>query len=185
MSISIVKGRGLFNHWFLPQDNLSASGSFLALEYAYVMSQYVLAKGIIALSVGKTWDTAKSEWKLERIYQDSNRTCLCGHYPISEICVLKNRKNGDETSVGNCCVEKFMGISSNKLFAAVKRVKKDSSKPFNADVIELAHDKNFINDWEYKFYLDTWRKREPSEKQLAARRIINAKILSKFETPSK
>ena len=144
------------------------------------MSQYVLSSAIISRSVATTWDSAKMEWELERIYMDSEKTCLCSHYPISEICVLKNRKNGVRAVVGNCCVQKFMSISSDKLFSAIKRVKKDRNRSVNAEVAELAHKKGYITDWELSFYLDTWRKKKMTEKQMIYRRGINEKILSKM-----
>ena len=50
------------------------------------MSEYKLAKEIIALSKASNWDQAKLEWSLESIYkEDEPDTCLCGHFPIIEI----------------------------------------------------------------------------------------------------
>lgn len=57
------------------------------------MSEYKLTQEIIALSVSSNWDVAKLEWKLYEIYEaDEPETCLCGHFPIIEICVLSNAK---------------------------------------------------------------------------------------------
>ncbi len=143
------------------------------------MSQYKLAQEIISVSEANNWDEAHLEWELFNIYEeDGFETCLCGHYPIKELCVLKNKLNSLRVTVGNCCVQKFMGISSNKLFSALKRVKKDPGKPFNADVIEFVYSKSYINGWERDFYIDTWRKRDLSSKQLDTRVKINKKILS-------
>ncbi len=145
------------------------------------MSEYRLAQGIIASSESDKWDTARLEWVLFTMYdQREPDSCLCGHYPINEICVLQNKLNSNQVIVGNCCVQEFMGISSDKLFAALKRVKKDIKKPFNADVMEFAFDKRYITKWENDFYLDTWRKRDISEKQVAVRVKINNKILLKL-----
>ena len=145
------------------------------------MSEYKLAEEIIGRSVADTWDEAKLEWTLDEIYEVKEpRTCLCGHFPIVEICVLKNKVNGQRAVVGNCCVKKFMGLPSQKLFDAIKRVSADESKALNAETLEHAHRKGWINDWEHRFYCDTMRKRKPSDKQLAKRIQINRKVLAQL-----
>jgi eukaryotic-like serine/threonine-protein kinase len=54
-----------------------------------------LRDAIIERSVAKNWDAARLEWRLNHIFEvDDPETCLCGHFPIIEICVLANRKNG-------------------------------------------------------------------------------------------
>ena len=145
------------------------------------MSEYRLSQEITALSKSNKWDDARLEWELFRMFdQEDLDTCLCGHYPIKEICVLRNKLNDNQAIVGNCCVEKFMGLSSDKLFSALKRVKKDISKPFNADVIQFSFDRGYITNWEKTFYIDTWRKRDLSKKQVEVRVGINKKILAKL-----
>ena len=60
------------------------------------MSEYKLTEEIIKLSQSKLWDVAKSEWTLYEIYEaDKPERCLCGHFPIIEICNLKNKLNLD------------------------------------------------------------------------------------------
>ena len=143
------------------------------------MSEYRLSQEIIERSAAKTWDKAKLEWSLERIYESSYKTCLCGHNPISEICVLRNSTNADVVEVGNCCVEKFMEISTNKLFAALKKIAKDIKKAVNAEVIQLAYEQKYISSWDRDFYLDTFRKRKLSAKQQTQRERINGILLTK------
>jgi len=64
------------------------------------MSQYKLATEIIALSGAKQWDEAKPEWELIDIYQSKTpRTCLCGHSPIIEVCILHNKATGKMASL--------------------------------------------------------------------------------------
>ena len=141
------------------------------------MSEYKLTQGIIELSEAITWDAAKLEWKLAEVYEaDEPETCLCGHFPIIEICILSNIKNTNSTNVGNCCVKKFMRLPSDKIFTAVKRVRKDNEKSLNAEAIEYAFEKNWINDWEKSFYLDIMRKRNLSTKQLETKIKINMKL---------
>jgi hypothetical protein len=72
------------------------------------MPEYLLSKQITERSVATTWDEAKLEWDIHRLYNaDSPQTCLCGHSPIKKICVIRNRENGKLAEVGNCCAKKF------------------------------------------------------------------------------
>jgi hypothetical protein len=90
------------------------------------MGEYKLTQEIVARSVATTWDEAKLEWKLEEVYEaDEPETCLCGHAPIVERCILRNQSNLNTALVGNCCVKKFIGLPSDKIFQAFKRVRKD------------------------------------------------------------
>jgi hypothetical protein len=141
------------------------------------VSEYKLSQEIIDLSEANIWDAAKLEWKLEEIYEaDEPGTCLCGHTPIIETCVLRNEKNHNTAVVGNCCVKKFIGLPSDKIFQAIKRVRKDNEKSLNAEAIEYAYSRGWINDWERNFYLDNMRKRNLTSKQLAKKIQINEKL---------
>ena len=125
------------------------------------MAEYRLTQEIIKRSASDAWDKAKLEWELLDIYKGKEaEACLCGHYPILEICVLKNKKIGGRVIVGNCCVNKFMGIDSNKLFTAIERVQNKQDSSLNSETIEFAKSKGWINSWEANFYLDIWRKKE-------------------------
>src|SRR5439155_12741988 len=110
-------------------------------------------------------------------FDDEPRTCLCGHFPIIEICTILNQQNGQSADVGNCCVKKFLGLPSDKIFQAIKRIRKDGKKALNAETIQHAHERGWINDWERKFYFDTMRKQRLSEKQRAKRQQINQLVL--------
>jgi hypothetical protein len=69
---------------------------------------YALVREILARSVADNWFDAKQEWRLWRILfsaPDDPGTCLCGHFPIREHCVLTNHLNGNEVVVGNVCVK--------------------------------------------------------------------------------
>ena len=146
------------------------------------MSEYKLTAGIIALSHSDVWDKAKLEWDLNEIYQaEEPEACLCGHFPIIEICVLKNKLNRNLATVGNCCVKKFIGLPSDKIFQAVKRIGKDDEKSLNAESIQHAKNKRWINEWEYNFYMDIMRKRKLSPKQLQIKTQINHKFIAKMK----
>ncbi len=141
---------------------------------------YQLTAEIIKLSVSDYWDSAKLEWNFEYAYQsETQETCLCGHYPIRNICVIRNLENKNQTEVGNCCINKFLGIDKgNKIFESINKLKDDISKSMNAEVLEYLNDKKVITQFEYDFYTDTLRKRVLSQKQLDMREKINRKLLS-------
>ncbi|MFA5214838.1 hypothetical protein [Sulfuricurvum sp.] len=143
------------------------------------MSEYSLTTEIINRSQLKIWDEAKLEWNLYQIYEaEEPERCLCGHFPIMEICILKNKLNGQLATVGNCCVKKFISLPSDLIFQAVKRVRKDKQKSLNSEAIQHAYDKGWINKWEYDFSFNTIRKRNLSEKQLNTRIKVNEKMLA-------
>ena len=140
------------------------------------MSNYKLAPEIIRRSKAQTWDEAVKEWKLKEVYESDPQSCLCGHFPIIEICVIRNIVNQEEVTVGNCCVKKFIGLPSDRIFQAIKRVRKDRNKSLNAEAIEHAFGRKWINAWERDFYLDNMKKRKLTEKQLKIKRQINDKL---------
>jgi len=150
------------------------------------MGEFKLIQEIISLSVADAWELAKKEWELSQIYfSDEPETCLCGHFPIIELCEIRNKKNQKIAIVGNCCVNKFIGLPSEKIFQAVKRIRKDSEKSLNIEAIELAYSKDWINNWEYEFYINTFRKRLLTENQGLKRKQINEKILLKINKEKK
>lgn len=143
------------------------------------MAHYELAAKIIDLSVATTWDEAKLEWSLIDVFkEDEPDTCLCGHFPILENCLLRNRRNGNEAIVGNVCVKKFLGLPSDKIFQAINRIAQDNPRSLNAEAIDHAHRKGWINDWERTFYFNTMRTRNLSPRQRQKRIEINDNVLS-------
>ncbi|TVZ49879.1 hypothetical protein JM82_0318 [Olleya sp. Hel_I_94] len=140
---------------------------------------YKLTEEIIKLSNSDIWSSAKLEWNFEyAYYSEELQRCLCGHYPIKNVCVIKNTDNKNETEVGNCCVNKFLGIEDgNKIFTSIKKLKIDKSKSMSPEVLEYLRKKNVLTDFDYKFYSDTIRKRKLSDKQLAIREKINQKLI--------
>lgn len=147
------------------------------------MTEFTLVEDILKNSRSKIWDIAKTEWKLDGIsYSDEPDTCLCGHYPIKELCHIRNIYTQIEVTVGNCCINKFIGLKPKKYFNTLKRVKQNIHLPFNADFIHLAYEKKVINLWEKTFYLDTWRRRKLSVNQIMKRAEINKKILQNQDT---
>lgn len=133
---------------------------------------------MLARSVSQDWDVARLEWRLSSITEaDSPETCLCGHYPIIEICTLVNIENGQSADVGNVCVNRFMGIDSKKVFDGVKRVRKYPEKSLTVDALQLLRKQNVISERDLSFYLDIRRKRNLSPAQLKWKMDINTRAV--------
>jgi hypothetical protein len=145
------------------------------------MSDYQLTTELMKLSFSQKWDEAKLEWQLIDIEKvEEAESCLCGHYPILEICTIKNIKINNQVRVGNCCVKKFNN-QSDKIFKAISRVKKDKTKSLNAETIDFARKKGYVSEWEKNFYVDIMRKRNLSLNQSSKKESVNNKILSKMK----
>jgi len=138
-----------------------------------------LKERILERSQATDWEVARKEWSLVGIHDaDEPETCLCGHFPIIEICHIKNRVTGHSTDVGNQCVKRFLGLRSDLIFNAIKRIRKDPTKSLNADAITYFFERRLLNDWEYEFLQDTMRKRNLSAGQMERRLRINQKVLA-------
>lgn len=145
-------------------------------------NEYKLKEEIIALSQSKDWSQARLEWQLDHIYFESEpETCLCGKTPIIEVCVLKNQRNGNYATVGNVCVKRFIGLPSDNIFQAVKRISEDIEKSLNFEAINYAHNKKWISDNDFNFYSDICRKRKLTPKQMSWKVKINQRVLLKIK----
>jgi hypothetical protein len=145
------------------------------------MPQFQLTAEILKRSAATSWDAAQLEWKLHEVYEaDEPETCLCGHHPIIELCVLQNSRNNALATVGNCCVKKFIGLPSDKIFQAVKRVRKDSTKSLNAHAVDHAATRGWLTTWEKEFYFDIMKKRSLTPKQAAKKKQINELVLQRM-----
>lgn len=141
-----------------------------------------LKAAILARSQATDWEIAKKEWKLTQIYEaEEPDTCLCGHTPIIEICVLSNTINGQRAEVGNRCVKRFLGLRSDLIFAGIKRIRADISKSLNADSTVFFYEQGVLTRWEYDYQNSTLSKRSLSLKQLEIRHRINQKVLAYIE----
>jgi len=137
-----------------------------------------LKREILSRSHATDWLIARREWALVDVYEaDENETCLCEHYPIREICVISNKTTNKATEVGNVCVKRFLGIRSDLIFKSLKRIRKDPAKTLNEDAIAFFFDRRLLNQKEFDFLQDTWRKRKLTFAQLNWRSDINRKVL--------
>ena len=109
---------------------------------------------------------------------DEPETCPCGHFPIIEICTIRNRVTDHWTEVGNICVKRFLGLRSDLIFTAIKRIRKDQDKSLSADAIAFFHERRLLDEWEYKFCQSTMRLRSLTRAQFDKRREINRKVLA-------
>jgi len=146
-------------------------------------NRYKLFEEIIARSEAKNWDDAKLEWALADITiiepEDPAETCLCGHHPIREVCTLVNEVNANTAIVGNVCVYKFIGLHSKPIVAGLKRVQADRDAALNEAALNFALAKGWITERDYRFGMDTRRKRKFSDAQLKWRRDINRRVLKR------
>ncbi len=140
---------------------------------------FKLTEEILKLSNSKFWESAKHEWNFEYAYcSDELQTCLCGHYPIKNICVIKNGNNKNVTEVGNCCINKFLRIEDgNKIFISIKRLKEDLSKSMSAEVLDYLKSKKILSSFDYNFYSNIIRKHNLTQKQLETKKRINQKLI--------
>lgn len=136
---------------------------------------------LVANSESKWFLSALREWEHVETYPvEEGGTCICGHFIIDH-CVMRNRLNGKTLIVGNCCVKKFTGINKSKHFDAIRRVRKDITKPFNPACLHEALNNRIINEDEYRFYINTWRKRNLTDQDKEWRISINERILKAKE----
>jgi hypothetical protein len=141
-----------------------------------------LVEEIINRSKNNTWDEAKREWIFNTVKfanRSNKKTCLCGHYPIVELCYLTNRYTNEDVIVGNVCVTKFMDVEIPvaQIIPSLLRIKDNLSNSINSKLLDVVVDKNLINEWEIGFYFNTIRKRKLSFKQEHVRKRINLKII--------
>lgn len=121
---------------------------------------------------------AIKEWELEKIlHSEEPESCACSHFPIKELCFLKNNSTNTRLLVGNCCVKHFEK-NYDWFFYNVKRIKK-GFRP-NMEMIEYLFKENIINNWEYDFLINMCNKKKLSFKQKNVLKDIIKKILNKL-----
>jgi hypothetical protein len=75
-----------------------------------------------------------------------------------------------------------LGIRSDLIFAALKRIRKDDQRALNEDAIAFFREKGLISSWEYGFLQDTKSKRILSAKQMSTRMKINRRVIDAVAT---
>lgn len=139
-----------------------------------------LKRRIMALSRSDTWLAARLEWKLDRVEfleDGDHETCACTHTPIKELCFLLNTLNGNELMVGNVCVNQFMGIDSEGIFASLRRIRENPSRSPSDALVVYAFEHRLITEWELRFARSTHGKRKLSQRQEDKRLEVNNRLL--------
>lgn len=141
---------------------------------------------ILKLSDAEEWLEAKPEWELHAVYNDpSERSCECGHQPINQICIIKNRDNGNEAEVGNVCIHNFMQLASRRIFAVLRRVRTELTKSLNPASLDLFVRRGAITQAEADDYKEYWRRRtNMTDEQRAQKHEINQRVLAYWDTES-
>ena len=140
---------------------------------------------IMPLSRAATFEEAKTEWNLVAVeISEEFDECPCGQ-SIKEHCYIRNQITGNETYVGNVCVNQFIGIDTGTLFDGLRRIAADPQANPNLAVIAYAAQQGFLYEKngesiEANFLKKTAlkHKRTHSSKQLAWKEKINRRILS-------
>ena len=97
------------------------------------------------LSHATVWEVARKEWKLVEISEaDEPETCLCGHFPIIELCTIHNTVTGKSVDVGNVCVKRFLGFRSDLIFQSLKRIRQDITKSIGADAAAFFYERGVL-----------------------------------------
>ena len=86
----------------------------------------------------------------------------------------------NEARIGNCCIKKFFPLDTITLVRELRRVEKNIGKSFSAKVIQYFYETKKINQWERKFYMDIYRRRRLSFKQMEIKEDINRRIINCF-----
>ena len=156
------------------------------------MAQIILKQKLLALSEASEWESARREWRLEDI-EDSDHpdTCACGHNPIFELCYIRNKINHNRLLVGNHCVKHFLGIRTDKIFSAIKRIRFNSKGCLNQMTVEFARQCGWINWEQCNLYYatmgptNTRTKRNLCVRDLDNREQINQIILNRVRRHSR
>ncbi len=143
----------------------------------------ILAEALTDLSSCRDWEQAKREWELEAVHlldaDDEPRRCLCSHYPIRELCTLRNRETGHRATVGNKCVRQFLDLDdADDIVASLRRVRdRPDSASMSAAAARFAYGRGWLTDWELTFCLNIAGRRRLSGPQRSKRSQINRLVV--------
>jgi len=107
---------------------------------------------VLELSKEITFEKAILEWNHKEIYRKAGSTCLCGHKPITNVCVLEHEDSGEKIEVGNECVHHF----DMDFTGAFEQLKTDEKRDKNAEkhketIDELTKIAEGSEEWEAQF----------------------------------
>lgn len=144
----------------------------------------VLQAHILPLSRGTTFEAARQEWVLAHVeVSEEWDSCPCGQ-DIKEHCYIQNTVTGNQTYVGNVCVNRFLGIDTGNLFDGLKRLKVNPKANPNHAVIDYAEERGYIYPAESKFLRENVLTRKYTVRQMdwklkITRRILNQTVVQR------
>lgn len=145
------------------------------------MAKDKLKESIIENSINKDREKAKWEWEVINSYlMPWYTTCLCGKYPISEVCELQNKNNSKKVMVGNDCVKYFFDADHSYIYSAIKKIEENINNVVNDKIIIYALEKWRIDATQKSFYILMRRRKDPWEYQLKVRQDVNKILLEHF-----
>ena len=120
-------------------------------------------KEILSRSHSKDYDEAILEWSIiSTIESQTPETCICGHFPITQIAVVKNKETGASVEVGSTCVSQFT-----------------AEDPLPMELVLKAVTAGHLDYWDAEFYSNTKDKSRLSAKQKKHRDRINRVVRSR------
>lgn len=141
------------------------------------MTHATLVESMIRLSAHAEWEHARLEWSLERVFEsDEGETCLCGHHPIHDACVFRNRVSGQEALLGKDCSKHFMLLDVEALFNSAKSARANLAHSLCDASLEHALGQGWLSSWELAFYRHVRHKRMLSLTQTEKKKEINARF---------
>ncbi len=163
-----------------------------------------LCKEVLERSYSQILEEALNEWDLVEVYntnaekdfteefeadyEANYETCLCGHHPIAEVFVLRNRSTGEEIKVGNICIRHFDGGDKwEHIITDYKKVKKDISKRISQTSLDFMRDKKVPGFQSYKFYSKRVNRKITtlSDAELSTIKKVNQLFISFIERTAK
>lgn len=132
---------------------------------------------LLKRSESKDWATARAEWEyFSSEVLEGYETCLCGQYPIRELCWMRNRSTNEVAAIGNVCVLYFVDRDLAGLFSSIKRVTEEKDKKLDWRLVESAWRAGVITRFDLEWYSETFSKRRSD-----GRVSINNRILGWLE----
>jgi hypothetical protein len=141
----------------------------------------------------KNWNETKQEWYVYSCFVKKNENCSCGH-DIKNVFIIKNKKNKCTLQIGSTCIQHFedeeMRSASKSLLKTFKSLEYKNRKAFIDSenqryemhlykIVRKCLIKDYINEWEYNFYMQITGSKKLSEKQKVVYERIKTK-LNKF-----
>ena len=129
-------------------------------------------------SNNKNYNDALLEWNyIHTDYLDDGEfdKCICGH-PIQEVCIIKNKINGVELHLGNCCINKITNLMNDK-----KIYNQLINYKVGKELILFIEQKKILDDFQLRFLTNVRNKRNISPRQFAFRKNLFDIIRSKTD----